>query len=274
MKESELLGKLLPGHPDILPIIENIREKYQIPPINPEDDDITQLLLTNDEIPWDAVRRDIDDQVHEIPLFSDVENEYIRKLRDLNKSLDSFDELPELQCLAKETRESLKNLFVQLLQSRNQYVGLLDDLAYKPITDMIFEYLLTGKTREAPQEWFGSIQTVDFFGEKVILAMAGEAADPKEITEQFKNEFTKAFGKREHKITDTHLNTAEYLTMQLQGDSITHLVFRYKELHPTEFPTDTSSPEYKKAMQNHVDMMEKRLDRLRKVLEEIAGDKI
>jgi hypothetical protein len=60
MKESELLGRLLPGHPDIIPIIEKIREKYQIPPINPEDDDITQLLLTNDE-----VHQDID----ECPVF-------------------------------------------------------------------------------------------------------------------------------------------------------------------------------------------------------------
>jgi len=31
MKESELLGKLMPGHPDIFPIIENISEKYQLP---------------------------------------------------------------------------------------------------------------------------------------------------------------------------------------------------------------------------------------------------
>ncbi len=31
MKESELLGKLMPGHPHILLIIENIREKYQLP---------------------------------------------------------------------------------------------------------------------------------------------------------------------------------------------------------------------------------------------------
>jgi len=30
MKKSELLGKLMPGHPDILPIIENIRQKYQL----------------------------------------------------------------------------------------------------------------------------------------------------------------------------------------------------------------------------------------------------
>ena len=38
MKESELLGSLMPGHPDIFPIIENIRAKYQIPEMTPGDD--------------------------------------------------------------------------------------------------------------------------------------------------------------------------------------------------------------------------------------------
>jgi len=33
MKEAELLGKLMPGYPDIFPIIENIREKYQLPEV-------------------------------------------------------------------------------------------------------------------------------------------------------------------------------------------------------------------------------------------------
>ena len=50
MKESELLGKLMPGHPDILPKMENIREKYQIPEVRPEDEYITELLLTNQVI--------------------------------------------------------------------------------------------------------------------------------------------------------------------------------------------------------------------------------
>jgi len=56
LKQSELLSKLMPGHPDLIPIIENIREKYQILEVRPEDDDITQALLTNYEIDWDAVR--------------------------------------------------------------------------------------------------------------------------------------------------------------------------------------------------------------------------
>ena len=43
MKESELLGKLMPGHPDILPIIESIREKYQIPEVDSDGDKIKEV---------------------------------------------------------------------------------------------------------------------------------------------------------------------------------------------------------------------------------------
>jgi hypothetical protein len=31
MKESELLGQLIPSHPDFQPIIYEIREKYKLP---------------------------------------------------------------------------------------------------------------------------------------------------------------------------------------------------------------------------------------------------
>jgi len=40
MKESKLLGTLLPSHPDLIPIIQAIREKYNLPEISPDDDPI------------------------------------------------------------------------------------------------------------------------------------------------------------------------------------------------------------------------------------------
>jgi len=43
MKETQLLSKLNPAHPDFLPILQNIREKYNIPEISPED----ELINTN-----------------------------------------------------------------------------------------------------------------------------------------------------------------------------------------------------------------------------------
>jgi hypothetical protein len=58
MKESTLLGKLLPSHPDILPILEEIREKYQIPPISPSDDSLKELLKFGLEIDMKKVTFD------------------------------------------------------------------------------------------------------------------------------------------------------------------------------------------------------------------------
>ena len=37
MKEAQLFGKLRPTIPEILPILEDIREKYQIPEIAPSE---------------------------------------------------------------------------------------------------------------------------------------------------------------------------------------------------------------------------------------------
>ena len=46
MKESKLIGALMPSHPDILSILVEIHEKYQIPEISLEDDGCnTEILL-------------------------------------------------------------------------------------------------------------------------------------------------------------------------------------------------------------------------------------
>jgi hypothetical protein len=50
MKETKLLGKLMPGHPDLFPIIENIREKYQIPEVDPEGESITEIFLGDEKM--------------------------------------------------------------------------------------------------------------------------------------------------------------------------------------------------------------------------------
>jgi hypothetical protein len=54
MQASQFFGTLIPSHPDFQPIIQAIREKYQLPEARPEDD-ITQVLLTNYEIDWDGM---------------------------------------------------------------------------------------------------------------------------------------------------------------------------------------------------------------------------
>jgi hypothetical protein len=59
MEETKILGKLLPSHPDILPILKEIREKYKIPEISPTDDSLKVLLEYELEIDWKAVHAEI-----------------------------------------------------------------------------------------------------------------------------------------------------------------------------------------------------------------------
>lgn len=40
MKESKFLGTLLPSHPDLIPIVQAMREKYKLSEISPDDDPI------------------------------------------------------------------------------------------------------------------------------------------------------------------------------------------------------------------------------------------
>lgn len=63
MKESELLGKLMPGHPDILPIIENIREKYQLPEVDPEGEPIKEIYLVDKLISLEEFLYDLQSMV-------------------------------------------------------------------------------------------------------------------------------------------------------------------------------------------------------------------
>ena len=45
MKESQLIGTLIPPHPDFQPIIQEIGQKYQLPEVDPDGEPITEIYL-------------------------------------------------------------------------------------------------------------------------------------------------------------------------------------------------------------------------------------
>lgn len=45
MKEAKILGELLPSHPDLLPIVNSVREKYRLKPVCPDDEPIEEIYL-------------------------------------------------------------------------------------------------------------------------------------------------------------------------------------------------------------------------------------
>ena len=76
MKETELPGKVRPSHPDILSILEEIREKYQIPPIAPHDDSLKELLKYGLDSEWETnyteiLEKVVDRSLGWCPLYRD-----------------------------------------------------------------------------------------------------------------------------------------------------------------------------------------------------------
>ena len=108
MKETKLLGKLLPSHPDILPIFEEIREKYGIPEISPNDDSLKMLLEYELEIDWEAVHSEILEKVKQTNLLP----ENTKKLYDSIKQLQTkgIDD-PEFEKVSEKFQNAIKLLF-------------------------------------------------------------------------------------------------------------------------------------------------------------------
>lgn len=270
MKQSELLGTLLPGHPDFFPIIKNIREKYQIPEILPEDEDFANILLTNNEIDWQSVRADIEQQIRAneeiLPPFTGMLYKGIQAI-----NTDSLD-FPELAPLDEKTRNAVLQMFKIMFGMFAPLIPAIDDV-YKGFADLVFENILTGKTREAPQDWFGKVVVMPSMGENIVVAIAGELSDPKVIAEQFKAEYTSTFGKDRPNLTPMNLKTAEFLTMRLQGKSLKYMVERYADRYPDQFPKNRDSETYRKAVKKHKATIKKNIQRLQDALDLMLGDK-
>jgi hypothetical protein len=57
MLEPQFYGKLLPSHPDIMPILLDVRKKYQIPEISPSDNGFKILIKHDLETDSDSTHR-------------------------------------------------------------------------------------------------------------------------------------------------------------------------------------------------------------------------
>jgi hypothetical protein len=64
MKESALFSSLLPSYPDLHPILQNIRDKYGIPEIDPDDIGMKEIHLSGNEIDWQSVHQEIETQIY------------------------------------------------------------------------------------------------------------------------------------------------------------------------------------------------------------------
>jgi len=63
MSQVELLGKLLPSLPELEEMLRKIREKYDIPEVLLEDEQLVEILKSSDFYDWPAIRQEIENRL-------------------------------------------------------------------------------------------------------------------------------------------------------------------------------------------------------------------
>ncbi len=62
-----LLGTLLLTHPDFFPFVQEMRRKYKLPEVSPDDDPITEIFLNDEPVTLEDFLKEIQGCVASLP---------------------------------------------------------------------------------------------------------------------------------------------------------------------------------------------------------------
>lgn len=270
MKEATILGDLLPSHPDLVPIIEAIRAKYGLVEVPLDGDPIEEIFLNDEPVRFEEFRNDI--KAHLLENLDFLPPDFIKQYK-ASKSLAELKTVKNTALLPKYWKEQIKAI-VDLMKNFTKPIYQLLDAHIDSIADMLYVYILTGETREAPSDWFGKVATIkNPSGDAIVFAMASQAADPEVVVNEFRAEYRKNFGEYRPKITKTAVDTAYYLQLKKNNKPWNYIVEQYILLSGFDLPKDRTSKRYGETYRMYEQRLKKRMQRTEKILDVILGDK-
>jgi len=270
MNEFNLIGTLLPTSPDFFPIVQEFRNKYNLPEVNPDlDDPIEEIYLGNETIPLEKFRQEIQDRLEGDPIFmpNELGGFYNQAKALYGKPL----EIQEFDLLPEEIKSSMVavNALVQTMMENLLKVG---GQYFSSLTRMLYIYILAGETEEIPKHWISAVAPIEIMGEKVVVAFASQAANPDAIVQQFRDTYAKTFGRRQPKITEMMVSTAYYMQLQRAGKKWDYIVAEYIRRNKFRLPRDKNTKRYFDVWTKYSQRLKKRIQRSEKTLSIVLRD--
>jgi hypothetical protein len=269
MKESKLFSSLLPSNPDLLPIIQAVREKYNLAEISPDDDPITEIYMGDQIIPLEELRMDIESRVRDNLTILPPD---ISKLYIASKGIRDFQATSELELLPDDSKKGMEEA-VKFIQNLMIPIIQLIDGMIDSIVKIVYIYILTGETEEAQVDWFSTVITANYLGEPVVIAMASKMADPKIISQQFREEYKRTFGLYYPNITQTAVSTAYYVQLKRSHKPWKYIVETYIRLNNINLPKYHNSKRYLDVHGKIEQNLKKRIQRTEIILQGLIRDR-
>lgn len=269
-KEAKFLGALLPSHPDLLPIIQAIREKYSLPEIFLDDDPIKEIFLGDDPVSFAEFRQDIKDRILE-KIEVIFPEDFFKKYQATKKALET-DFQAGLAKFPEELKPVMQTFFEQIKDSSQVIFKILDS-QIDSITNVLYINLLLGEEAEAPEDWFGKVATMETGGETIIFAMASEVTNLDLLFSQIRELHKKTFGVRPAKLTNVTLGSAYYLQLTKSKKDKDFILDEYIRRNKFSLPKNRDSSRYMEVRRKYAERLKKRLQRTKAVLDVIVRDK-
>lgn len=269
MRESKFLGALLPSTPDLLPIIEAVREKYSLHEVVADTDPITEIYLGDEFISLEEFRQEIENRVREnLEFFPPAAVKQYKAAQNIRQ----LQEVKGIDLLPNDWKQGMQAL-VALSKSIAEPILQIYDAQIEWVVNMVYTYLLTGETEEAPTDWFSKVITFEIDGEKRIMALASEVTNLDVFIEQIRQEHRKAFGRHRPKLTNTAVTTAHYLQMKRAKTPWNFIVEEYIKRNKISLPRDRTSKRYFDIRRKCEQNLKKRMQRTEAILDVIVRDK-
>ena len=272
MNVSKLITDFFSVNPDIFPILEKMREKYDIIEVPKGDDELTDYVLHHQGLDWDVIRQEIYEEVKEkLPV---VEGKALKFFKDIEAAETEFDE-PSIIQGRDDIPDDIRDLLIEQhkinLQIPKAIKPIIEEY-YQMMADRIIDTLTKGEAEELPFYWFGGAFTLPLPDNPMVIAYANLTTEHKWIKEQFSSELKRTFGKG-FKVTKGDLNTAPYLAMKHEDEKDKDIADEFIQQHRSQFPKDVNSEKYKARKKQVEDMLKKSNKRLQKKVNRQFGDK-
>ena len=241
-------------------VIDAVRAKYDIPDPSPDGYPFPDILAA--DIPFDEVREQIYEHIRrllpeELPIPPQI-----RPLLQLPAELPLAEALRALAELTPRDRTWGNTV--------HPYLGRLLEPHARKLADMLFLYVMEGKTTPAPDTWFGGVFSLKLSEEMVIVALASQYSDLEELIAKFRKKYKDKFPKRRRRLDPTATHAAASLRLRLEGYKLKDISDIYIAAHPDKFPADPLSPRYRAAKKQLEQRIKKQMTRLQAVLREMG----
>jgi hypothetical protein len=147
--------------------------------------------------------------------------------------------------------------------------GLLDP-HLNQLADQLAVYALTGAAAPPPETWFGDALVLNFAGQEMVVALASQLTDMQRLIHRFRRKYSATFRPKPPRLSRSVVPAATALRLKLEGYKLKDIADIYIARHPSEFPRDPLTPEYRAAKRRLEQRIKKQTARLREMLRAIG----